>query len=68
MSARLRLTPTAELDEEVLDQAAINDGRFTLIAVDAVHGFGDDHYLEIILWDSRVGKLATESLYDDDGE
>jgi hypothetical protein len=59
---------TAELDEQVLDQAAVNDGRFTLVAVDAVHGFGDDHYLEIILWDSRVGKLATESLYDDDGE
>ena len=59
---------TAELDDQVLDQGAVNDGRFTLVAVDAVHGFGDDHYLEIILWDSRVSKLATESLYDDEDE
>ena len=57
---------TAELDEQVLDQAAVNDGRFTLLAVDAVSGFGDDHYLDIVLWDTRVGKLATESLYDDE--
>ena len=59
------IAATAELDEQVLDQAAINDGRFTLVAVDAVHGFGDDHFLEIHLWDSRVTKLAHESLYDD---
>jgi hypothetical protein len=58
---------TAELDEEVLDQAAVNDGRFTLVAVDAVHGFGDDHYLEILLWDRRVTQLARESLYDEAG-
>jgi len=57
---------TAELDEEVLDQAAVNDGRFTLVAVDAVHGFGYDHYLEILLWDRRVTKLARESLYEPD--
>jgi len=57
---------TAELDEELLDQAAIEDGRFTLIAVDAVHGFGDDHYLEILLWDRRVTQLARESLYEPD--
>ena len=29
---------TAELDGEVLDQAPVQDGRFTLIAVDAVRG------------------------------
>jgi len=55
---------TAELDEQLLDQAAINDGRFTLVAVDAVHGFGDEHYLEIVLWDKRVAKVAQESLYE----
>lgn len=55
---------TAELDEEVVDQAAVDDGRFTLVAVDAVHGFGEDHYLEIHLWDRRVSRLARESLYD----
>lgn len=67
---------TAELDGEPLDQAPISDGRFTLIAVDAVHGFGDDLYLEVKLWDRRVRQVASESLYaeaedeeaDDDGE
>jgi hypothetical protein len=55
---------TAELDREVVDQAPIDDGRFTLIAVDAVKGLGDDDYLEIQLWDRRVNQLAAESLYD----
>ena len=55
---------TAELDREVVDQAPIDDGRFTLIAVDAVKGLGDDDYLEIQLWDRRVNKVAAESLYD----
>jgi hypothetical protein len=57
---------TAELDEQLVDQAAVNDGRFTLVAVDAVHGFGDDHFLEIKLWDRRMTAIATESLYDDE--
>jgi hypothetical protein len=57
---------TAELDEEVVDQAAVEDGRFTLVAIDAVHGFGDDMYLEIVLWDRTLRRaLATESLYAD---
>lgn len=56
---------TAELDEQLVDQAAVNDGRFTLVAVDAVHGFGDDHFLEIKLWDRRMTAIATESLYDE---
>ena len=55
---------TAELGREVVDQAPIDDGRFTLIAVDAVKGLGDDDYLEIQLWDRRVNQLAAESLYD----
>jgi hypothetical protein len=55
---------TAELDRETVDQAAIDDGRFTLVAVDAVKGFGDDLYLEVQLWDRRLNRLATESLYD----
>ena len=57
---------TAELDEEVIDQTAVNDGRFTLIAVDAVHGFGEDHYLSVVLWDRRMTMLARESLYEAD--
>ena len=54
---------TAELDGEVLDQAAVTDGRFTLVAVDAVEGFGDDLYLTVRLWDRAVRELASESLY-----
>ena len=56
---------TAELDGETLDQTAIDEGRFTLIAVDAVEGFGDPLYLEVKLWDRRLRELATESLYDE---
>jgi hypothetical protein len=55
---------TAELDGEVLDQAAVQDGRFTLVAVDAVRGFGDDLYVEIMLWDRTLRQTAAESLYD----
>ena len=56
---------TAELDGETIDQAAVADGRFTLVAVDAVHGFGDEIYLEVKLWDRGVRQLASESLYAD---
>jgi hypothetical protein len=56
---------TAELDDEVLDQAAVQDGRFTLVAVDAVRGFGDDLYLEIRVWDRSLRQIAAESLYDE---
>jgi hypothetical protein len=66
---------TAELDGEVVDQAAVEDGRFTLVAVDAVQGFGDRHlYLDIVLWDRTLRRVvASESLYaeadeDQDGE
>jgi hypothetical protein len=57
---------TAELDGEPIDQAPVADGRFTLVAVDAVHGFGDeDLFLSVKLWDRRVRQLAAESLYAD---
>jgi hypothetical protein len=56
---------TAEIDEEVLDQAAVVKGRFTLVAVDALRGFGDDLFLEIKLWDRRLRELAAESLYEE---
>lgn len=56
---------TAELDGDTIDQAPIADGRFTLLAVDAVHGFGDDLFLEVKLWDRAVRQLAAESLYAD---
>jgi hypothetical protein len=64
---------TAELGGDVIDQAPIHEGRFTLIAVDAVQGFGDDLYLDVRLWDRRLNELASESLYaepheEDEGE
>lgn len=62
------LAATAELAGEVVDQAALSDGRFSLIAVDAVHGFGDDAFLEIKLWDRRLREIASESLYAEDDE
>ena len=56
---------TAEIDGEVLDQAAIVQGRFTLVAVDALRGFGEDLYLEVKLWDRRLREIAAESLYEE---
>lgn len=49
----------------MVDQSPVHDGDFTLVAVDAVHGFGDDVFLKVKLWDRRLGEVATESLYDD---
>jgi hypothetical protein len=60
---------TAELDGETLDQCSVPDnGRFTLAALDAVTGFGDDLYLEVKLWDRQGNLLATESLYEEESE
>ena len=47
----------------MIDQAAVKEGRFTLVAVDAVSGFGDDLYLEVKLWDRTLRQIASESLY-----
>ncbi len=55
---------TAELADLAVDQCALVDARFTLIAPD---NYKSD-YLEIRLWDSRGAELARESLYEDDGE
>lgn len=62
------LAVTAELGGEVLDQAAVNEGRFSLVAVDAVEGFGDDLFLEIKLWNRKLQEIASESLYADEDE
>ncbi len=65
------IAATAELGNEVLDQTPVTDGRFTLVAVDAVSGFGEDLFLAVRLWDKSLNELASESLYDDpegDGE
>jgi hypothetical protein len=55
---------TAELDGTAVDQCAVRDGRFTLLAPDAYR----ETYLEIALWDARANQLARESLYEDDDE
>lgn len=53
----------AELDHETVDQEVVSDGRFTLIALDALKGFGDDVFLLVKLWSQRAQELASESLY-----
>jgi hypothetical protein len=55
---------TAELEGEPVDQELISDNRFTLIALDALVGYGDDIYMDVTLWNQRGMPLAAESLYD----
>jgi hypothetical protein len=55
---------TAELDGETVDQEAISQGRFTLIALDALEAYGDDVFMEVRLWSGRGLGLAAESLYE----
>lgn len=54
---------TAVLDGETVDQEAISQGRFTLLALDALEAYGDDVYMEVKLWSQRAIELASESLY-----
>lgn len=54
---------TAELEEETVDQEAISKGRFTLLALDALEGYGDDVFMEVKIWSGRAMELASESLY-----
>jgi len=53
----------AELELEVVDQELVSDGRFTLLALDALEGYGDPVYLQVKLWNRRGQEVATESLY-----
>ncbi len=55
---------TGELADLAVDQCALVEERFTLLAPDAYRG----DYLDIRLWDRRGNELARESLYEDDGE
>lgn len=54
---------TAELDLETVDQEAVSNQRFTLIALDALEGYGDDIFVQVKLWNRRAQELASESLY-----
>lgn len=55
---------TAELAGLAVDQCALAEDRFTLVAPDDYRG----DVLDIKLWDARGGELASESLYEDDDE
>jgi hypothetical protein len=55
---------SAELDHETVDQEAVSNGRFTLIALDALEGYGDEIFMQVKLWTNRAKELASESLYD----
>jgi hypothetical protein len=54
---------TAELDGDAVDQEEISQNRFTLIALDALEGYGDDVFMQVKLWSRRAQELASESLY-----
>jgi hypothetical protein len=54
---------TAALDEETVDQEEISQDRFTLIALDALEGYGDEVFMDVKLWSQRAQELASESLY-----
>jgi hypothetical protein len=54
---------TAELDSETVDQELVSDSRFTLLALDALEGYGDDLFVQVKLWNRRAQELASESLY-----
>jgi len=56
---------TAELELETVDQELISNERFTLIALDALQGYGDDVFMQVKLWSRRAQELASESLYDE---
>jgi hypothetical protein len=54
---------SAELEAETVDQEVVSDERFTLIALDALKGYGEDVFLEVKLWSRKAQELASESLY-----
>ncbi len=60
---RNAVAATAELDGEVVDQEEISKDRFTLIALDALEGYGDELFMQVKLWSARAQELASESLY-----
>lgn len=54
---------TAALDGETVDQEVVSQDRFTLVALDALEGYGDDLFMEVKLWSRRAMELASETLY-----
>ncbi|MGN6663644.1 MAG: hypothetical protein ACTHK6_05490 [Solirubrobacterales bacterium] len=54
---------TAALETETVDQEVVSQDRFTLIALDALEGYGDEIFMEVKLWSRRADELASETLY-----
>ena len=54
---------TAVLETETVDQEVVSQDRFTLIALDALEGYGDEIFMEVKLWSRRGDELASETLY-----
>jgi len=54
---------TAALESETVDQEVVSKDRFTLIALDALEGYGDEVFMEVKLWSRRADELASETLY-----
>jgi hypothetical protein len=54
---------TAVLETETVDQELISQDRFTLVALDALEGYGDELFMEVKLWSRRADELASETLY-----
>jgi hypothetical protein len=54
---------TALLEEETVDQEVVSQDRFTLIALDALEGYGDQIFMQVKLWGRRADELAAETLY-----
>ncbi len=57
------IAATAELDGETVDQELVSSDRFSLIALDALEGYGDELFVQVKLWNRRAEELASESLY-----
>jgi hypothetical protein len=55
---------TSELGPTTTDQCAIIEDRFTLVSLDNYTG----DFIEIKLWGAGGGEVASESLYEDEGE
>ena len=63
-AARAPSPPPPSSTLETVDQEAVSNGRFTLIALDALEGYGDEIFMQVKLWTNRAKELASESLYD----
>jgi hypothetical protein len=57
------IAATAVLESETVDQELVSQDRFTLVALDALEGYGDEVFMEVKLWSRRADELASETLY-----